>query len=1366
MGRIFLLLFAVFFLSLSLTSQNDVYTFRHLSTADGLSQSSVIAIKQDRLGQMWFGTRDGLNKYDGTSFTVYRNMPEDSLSISNSDILSLEEDRSGNIWVGTYNGLNRYDPRKDLFTRYFHTNSPHSLSNNMVLCIRELASGEIWMGTAYGISLYDPEEDSFITVSATPGEPRSLPDNFISAVLETANGDIWIGTSRGICRLLKREGNLFYFKSYKASDGVELYVRDMVEDPEGDIWIGTKDNGLYKLYTATGKVRPFSGDGADGKIDKDVRTLTIDKDGVLWAGTYNGINTIAPDGAVRKILNRPGKISGLSRNTVKSVYTDKKGSVWIGAYYGGINIWDKANVNFTNYRRTTEPNSLGYDVVSSIEGDRQGNLYFGTEGGGITVRNAETGKVDYLQVHNGLPGNNIKSMYLTGEEQLWIGTFNAGIAVYDTRIGKFTEDVLPGPFRDFLDRVGIYAIEKSDTDTFWLGTFGKGLVRYDSNNKAFFVLRHDPEDLNSISSDQIRTILADADTIWAGTPRGLNRLVFDKKNPGTPEIKHFFYDPEKLSGDDILTVFKDSKKHVWVGTKSRGLFRWDGNTFTNEQLRTDNQYITAIHGIIEDEKGDLWISSNQGIVKYGPRTGITKLYNQKDGLVSNEFNDNACLRLASGKIYFGGPMGVSSFDPAEIAVNAYTPRVILTDFKVRNESVNNNQEGEILEKSISYTRALTLNYDKANFSIHFAIPNFINATNNQYAYRLIGLDDQWNTTFATEASYTIQKPGTYRFEVKGANNDGVWNETPTVLEITVRPAPWRSWWAFTLYALLIVLALYGLIRIMKSKARLRHELELEHLERERVKEINRTKLQFFTNISHEFRTPLTLILGPLQQLLSDYKGSNKMYKKLLVIESSANHLLQLINRLMDFRKLESERYRLQSAEGNIVKFLREIYLSFTEYAKAGNYTYTFETPDEEILVYYDRNKLEHVFYNLLSNAFRYTPNGGEIKLKVGRGNKNLIVEVKDSGIGIPDAYIDRIFDRFFEIGRPGKPENYNKGTGIGLSLAKSNVELHKGNISVKNRKSGGAVFKVKLPLGKEHLSGEEILTDFKFSDDISLYTGQSEKIEWQEEQEVHDLVTDESKNTVMIVEDNAALRAFIVNLIRKDYNVIEAENGKVAMKKALKYIPDLIVNDVIMPEMVGTELCASLKENLKTSHIPVILLTSRTSLVYKFEGLESGADDYISKPFNVKEFLLRIRNLLESTQRLKKKFSSEDHLTPSEITVSSMDEQLLKKALRIVEDNISDEQFDIPAFCTELGVSRTMLFTKIKAWTNFTPNEFIREIRLKRAAQLLEQDKLNISQVGYKVGFRNPKYFARCFRKKFGMTPTEYIDRFSADYVE
>ena len=449
-----------------------------------------------------------------------------------------------------------------------------------------------------------------------------------------------------------------------------------------------------------------------------------------------------------------------------------------------------------------------------------------------------------------------------------------------------------------------------------------------------------------------------------------------------------------------------------------------------------------------------------------------------------------------------------------------------------------------------------------------------------------------------------------------------------------------------------------------------------------------------------------------------------------------------------------------------MKFLEEIYLSFSEYAKEGNYNYTFESSDESILVYYDRSKLERVFYNLISNAFRFTPNDGDIKFKITKNNKNIFIAVEDNGVGIAEEHVDKIFDRFFEIEiHNNSKEGYNKGTGIGLSIAKNIVSLHKGTINVKNNSSKGTIFEVVIPLGRAHLSNEEILNDFKTSDDLSQYVAQLETSKIEFEDDIEDFVVDVDKPSVLIVEDNKPLRSFIKNLLKKDYTIIEAENGEIGLEKALQFIPDLIISDVIMPIMAGTEMCSKIKENLKTSHIPVMLLTARSSLIYKFEGLESGADEYISKPFNIKEFKLKVKNMLEGVNRLKNKFSNNNTLSPSEITVSSVDEQLLKKAFEIIENNISNEQFDIPFFCEELGVSRTMLFTKIKAWTNFTPNDFIQEIRMKRAIQLLEQNKINISQVSYKVGFKNPKYFSKCFQKKYGETPSQYQNRFSNHFL-
>ena len=1344
-------------------SQTNKYRLNNLSTVNGLSQSSVIAIHQDEIGQMWFGTRDGLNKYDGNRFTVFRNNPKDSTSISNNDILSIQKDKSGNLWIGTYNGLNCYNPVKNTFKQYFHANNDKSLCNNTVWDIKEIKN-EIWIGTSSGLSIYNKTAKNFISLFHSSSNRFSLPNNFVLSILETKRGVIWIGTAKGLCKLISRKNGVFSFQQINSSEnGESLFVQSIKEDAAGNLWIGTKTNGIYKYDKASKKLISLLENGLQNGIDVDVRSIDIDTKGSLWIGTYSGISVMHNNGTIQKIVNNPDKVTSLSK--VKSIYTDKKGSVWVGTYYNGVNIWDVSNINFSNLSQNSGKQALSFDVISSIVADKNQNIYFGTEGGGITILDKKTETTRFLSAskNSEFSGNSVKSMLFSEKGVLWIGTFSKGLSAYDTHSQQYITNTISPDLRNLLNETGVYVIKKgSSNDILWLGTFGKGLIRYDTSNHTYQIIGNDNYSNNFLSSNRIRTLLIDKnDNIWIGTQSGLNQINlndFDNKNY---RVKHYFFDNNVLSGDDILTLFQDNKNRIWVGTKAKGLYLFNGKTFNKINIHIGNTAITSIHSISEDSKNNLWLSSNYGIIRYNPAKNSLIVFNQKDGLVGNEFNDNSILRLGSNKFYFGGPLGVSYFDSDHIAVNSYSPQVILTSFNIKNQTVNVNTNQDVLDKSITYTKSLTLSYDKANFSINFAIPNFINSTNNRYSYRLVGLDNNWTTTKNTEAVYTIQKPGTYIFEVKGANNDGVWNKFPTTLEIVVEPAPWKSSWAFLLYFLIIGAALYWLAWIIKSKETLKKELEFEYLEAEINKENTAAKLQFFTNISHEFRTPLTLILGPLQQILSNYNGSNEMYKKLMVIESSSNHLLSLINRLMDFRKFENKQFVLESAQGNIVKFLNEIFLSFTEYAKDGNYTYTFSTSDEEILVYYDRYKLERVFYNLISNAFRYTPKGGVISMSIKKEEKDIVIEIGDSGVGISEEYIDKIFDLFFEIPTHQQVENnYNKGTGIGLSIVKNIVNLHKGTITVENKSSKGAIFSVKLPLGKEHLSENEIFKDFKLSDDLSLYTSQLNEIESNEEEAI-DLDTNNEKLTILIVEDHKVLRNFMKNLLKPEYNVLVAENGMKGLKKALKYVPDLVVSDVIMPEMVGTELCAKIKENIKTSHIPVILLTSRTSFVYKIEGLESGADDYISKPFNLIEFKLRIKNLLKSTQRLKEKFSSQNVFSASEITTSSIDEQLFKKALKVVEENISNEQFDVQFFCSELGVSRTMLFTKVKAWTNFTPNEFIHEIRMKRAAQLLEQTTMNISQVSYKVGFNNPKYFSKCFQKKYGETPTQYMNRFS-----
>ncbi len=1332
-------------------AQQNTYVFNHLTSKDGLSQSSAIAIHQDQLGQIWVGTRDGLNKYDGTKITVYRSQPDNPNSISNNDILAIQEDAEGYLWIGTYNGLNKYNPKTNTFTRYFHTQDANSLSNNVVWTLKVLSNDKICIGTTEGLSIYDKTTDTFTNYlnNKTSGGVH------VTSILETQNGALYLGTHKSLLKSKTLSSPKFEVLSTQE----HLYVQDLIEADHNIILIATQAKGILTYTPLTESYSSYALKNAEVMDNRNVRRLLFDADGKLWAGTYNGLFIIDKKRRVLALKSDLDAKYSLSKNSIKSLFKDDKGSIWVGTYYGGINIWDRSNANFRTLTENRKSKGLNYNVVSSIAAYKD-VVFLGTEGGGLNLFNRSTGAYSYIHSGNSsIKGNNIKALMRSHKDELWIGTFKNGIELYDLKTRRLTTETLPEALIQRLEHTGVYAIKEDASHAIWIGTFGQGVIKFDVETHEIQTFQYSESEVNTLSSNLIRTICVDSKyNIWVGTEKGLNKITT------TGTISHFFYDKTVQYGDDILSVYEDQAHTIWVGTKSKGLYVYNDGHFKAVDLKLNGAQVPAVNSILEDNKQCLWMSTNLGIVTFDTQRKQTKLFNQKEGLISNEFNNNACLKMGAAKFYFGGPSGVTYFDVNALKTNTYVPEVVLTDFTIKNNDLKADATPKLEVLTLPFTKTIDLDYDQGNFSISFALPSYINSSNNSYKYRLKGLENEWNVTATGLAVYTIQKPGDYKFEVMGANGDGIWNPKVTTVQIKVAPAPWRTWWAFVIYGFLILIALHILITILKSKAALKHELDLEHIETERAKEEHKTKLQFFTNISHEFRTPLALILGPLHQIIEDYKGSSAIYKKLLVIENSAGHLLHLINRLMDFRKFENNLFKLEAAEGNIVKFLREIYLSFTEFAKNGEYDFEFESAYEHILVYYDRNKLERVFYNLISNAFRYTPKGGVITIKVKKYANEVVIEVRDSGVGVSEEYRDKIFERFFEMSVNNKPENkYNKGTGIGLSIAKNIVELHKGKIEyTTNRDGKGSVFSVSLALGKAHLETSEILNDFKFSDDLSQYVTQLEDVTLPLEEDMAD-VKIEDKPTLLLVEDNKDLRKFIKSLLVTDYNVMEAENGSLAFAIAKKEALDLIVSDVIMPEMTGTELCAAIKGELKTSHIPIILLTSRSSLIFKLEGLERGADDYISKPFDIKEFKLRVKNLLQSREKLKQKFIASDGLDSEDVLVSSYDEKLYKKALELVKKNIANEQFDIPYFCSELGVSRTMLFTKIKAWSSLTPNEFILHFRMKRAVQLLEQGKLNISQVSYQVGFKNPKYFSKCFQKKIGQTPSQYASKFSSE---
>ncbi|WP_288956109.1 two-component regulator propeller domain-containing protein [uncultured Polaribacter sp.] len=1343
--RLFLI---VFFLKIYfLQSQINNFNFRNINISDGLSSSTVNFITQDIRNQIWLATNNGLNRFNGEEFVVYRNIPEDKTTLSSNDVRTILEDKDGDLWIGTYNGLNKYDPKKNQFKRYFSSSDRESLTGNRIFCSFEMKNGNIWFGTEDGISIYRKKQDNFIRFLKN----RKKPTLFLDIHVDKKN-TVWLATHHGLKEITRSKEGKFGNQTYLLRNlEKRFFIYKIFELEPNVLALATKYHG-FLLFNK--KTKEFScPEEFNFFKNLEVKDLHKDEDKNLWLATTTGLFIATPSKKIIAVNSSIYEDIGSVKNHFKKIYKDKNGSIWLATQDIGVMTWHKSNQNFKRFK-----NSITYNnITNCLTSDDENNIYYGTEGGDLNKIDSTGVVTKIFEVQNSEKTTiyPIKSLY-RDKNLLWIGVMKNGIKIYDLKSKKEIKNHLSFQLRRRLKEVSVLDIKKGSGNTIWIATIGRGLIKYDTKNKKMKTFNS-----RQLKSSFVKIIHPDKKNLIVV---GSDYLSFFKsKKKGVFKISNY-PSVEDSSRLNIVSVYKDSRGLIWVGTRTRGLYKFTKDKKYESVIVSAKNRIFAVNGILECSKGILWLSTDKGIVKYNPITKESVIYNQQTIAQNNDFRIHAAFKKNS-KFYFGSKQGVIAFEPNKIIKLKNTPAVILSNLSIKNSEIDALNKNETILKNINSSKEIVLPHNNASFSINYAFPNYINSNKNQYAYRLLGLDNSWVYTKQTEAFYTLQTAGTYIFQVKSSGYDGVWDHKVTELSISIKPAPWRTWWAYTIYFIVLFALVFGISWIVQSKSRLKNKLELELVAKRNIEDLNTAKLQFFTNISHEFRTPLTLIIGPLQKILQNYTGSSEIYKKLKVIEGSTDHLLRLINRLMDFRKLESNQFQLQAAEGNIVIFLKEIFLSFSEFAKNGNYNYQFFSSEDEILVFYDRYKLERVFYNLISNAFRYTNEGGDIFLKIKKVEEQVIIEIEDSGIGIEEEFIDKIFDRFFEIAIHKQIQaDYTKGTGIGLSIAKNIVKLHHGDIYVKNLNPNGAQFSVKLKLGKDHLLEKEVVKNYKNSDDVSQYVIQIAMPKDEVNNNVTELLNKEKKYTILIVEDNIVLRSFIKEILKPSYNILEAENGKIAFEKAIQHIPDLIISDVVMPEMVGTELCSKIKTSIETSHIPVILLTSRTSLVYKFEGLESGADDYITKPFNLMEFTLKIKNLVDSRQQLKDKFSASNNLDFVDTRFTYLDKNLLEKSHQIIKKNLANENFNVIQFAEELGVSRSLLFTKIKVWANTTPKEFIQQIRLKHAAKLLEATHLSVSEVGYKVGFKRPKYFSQCFKKKYGLTPTEFSDKFTKNF--
>ncbi|WP_020533144.1 hybrid sensor histidine kinase/response regulator transcription factor [Flexithrix dorotheae] len=1341
--------------------------FAKLTTEDGLSSVSVFSISQDYQGFMWFGTRDGLNKYDGNSFTIYRNDPSDKFSISGNYIRTTLEDSNRNFWVGTSNGLCLYDREKDAFIRVKRDSLNLQNQNELgILSLAEDNQGNLWVGS--GVGLYQIPRDNFrklIHFNELVRNGEKKPENIaINHIFTEKNGFIWIGSSQGLYRI-----NLDAFGKYKVrkypisqEPGNEKpdhlnQISSIVRDAKGRLIVTTRGGyGVNVLNEKTGIFRHYINHPNDLQIkNTDFRTVFLDKDGVLWLGSFKGLSYY--DEASAKLVtfnHHPDLPHSLGDNSVRPIYQDNKGSIWIGTYFGGISLLDQHQFRFKNYQPPAYSNSISYSAVSGMEEDNKGNIWIGTEGGGLNYFNpdAETFKL-FSKAKNNLNHDNIKDLCYDSRGNLWVGMYNGGINLRRKGSENFENFILDSS-ANIAEKRDVYTIEEDLEGKIWFGTMSGELFSYDYQENQ--LVKH-PKNF-----PPIRKIISDKKgNIWVGSK---NNLWFKSINSNQWDL---ILGKANDLNFEIYSLLEDTEDNIWIGTFGGGMIRYNPGTKSCKHFTTKEGLLgNSVFGILEDDSRNLWISTDKGISKFSNKDSLFHHFDNRDGLPKDFFNYNAYLKSGKGEMYFGSVNGFTRFFPDSIQLNDFVSPIIITGLRLFNQPVKIGGEDGILNQNISLSRELVFNYQQNIFTLEFANLNFILPQKNTYAYKLKGLESEWNYVSTPFATYTNLSPGTYTFMVKGANNDGIWNEKPTELRIKILPPPWKTWWAFSIYIILMTFGLYMLVRFTKIKARLQHQLELESINQARQEEIHQEKLRFFTNISHEFRTPLTLISGPLENLFRQKTGDKGIQKDLLLIKKNTDRLLRMVNQLLEFRRYETGNMNLKVAEGNLVKFTKEIVLAFGQLAEEKEIELSFIPAQPEIKVYFDRDQMEKVWFNLLSNAIKFTPEGGKIQvvLKMNDGYADLpkggiIAMVENTGVPIPSGDLRRIFERFYQS---DKQHTGKGGSGIGLALSKSIVQGHGGEILAESFAESGEMgknrFIFQLPLGREHFTATQIISNFKDSESNVHYAfgkvplnGEISPAKPQEPAGFK-----KEAPLVLVVEDNTDVRDFIKSILANDYQIIEADSGVTGLKKAKSSIPDLIVSDVMMPEMDGIEFCKQIKNDISTCHIPVILLTARTSLIYKVQGFENGADDYVTKPFSMELLSTRVANLIASRKMLRQKFSREVVLQPTNIAITPPDEVFLEKALKIIEENMANENFNVAEFSKEMGMSRPVLYRKIKALTDLSIIDFIKSVRLKKAALLLGQKELSITDIAIKTGFSDARYFRKCFKAEFGVSPSSF----------
>lgn len=1311
----------VIFLTLPFVGRAQQYYFRHYQVEHGLSHNTVFCSIQDKLGFLWFGTKDGLNRFDGYTFKVFRHSATDSRTLSNNMVRSLDIDSNGMLWVGTDEGLDRYNPNTETFTHITENGNSvrsiiHDNQNNCwfvagASLVRYntkwgkltdywpwqkfeatsvvFINGTAWIATTTGtIERMDITHHTFTSYDLfEPG--AKVPSRYITKIYHLAGNKIYAASiGQGFKEFdisTLRTKNLLSYNS----EGTAIYVHDIIGYNANEYWIAT-ESGIY-IYDST-------------------------------KGTFLNL---------RKRFNDPYSISD---NAVQCLSRDAEGGMWAGTYFGGINYYPKRYSVFNKYYPEAEPNSLKGNVVREIVKDDYGNLWVGTEDNGLNKLASDghtwthyspggAGSITNSNIHALLPLKN----------ELFIGTFERGLDVMNIGSGKIERVFLAGPDSNRLKSNFTMCIYKTREGQILIGTT-RGFFKYNPKNKDFTLIDKIP------SNDFVYCIREDySGMIWVGTARdGIYR--YNPKNNTGSRLNYHYPVKNVLSTTTVNCIFEDSNKKLWFATEGLGLWRYDPENdsykFYDMSNGLPSNYIFRVE---EDNSANLWISTTRGLVCLNPANDNVKVYTKANGLLSDQFNYNSSFKNSDGTLYFGCVRGMISFNPAAFRENDVTTApVYITGFQVNNKEISVGEADSLLRRSIISTKRIDLNYTQSSFSIDFAALSFPAPEMTHYKYIMKGLE-KYETELKTNRKvyFTQLKPGHYSFVVRAAGNNGIWTK-PTVLDIDIAPPFYENTWAYITYALIFLLTVYYLLRNYHRRTAERNKRIIENLENDKEKQIYNAKIEFFTNIAHEIRTPLTLIKGPMEKVIKRAEHVPEIHNNLKIMERNTNRLLDLTNQLLDFRKAETSGFSLSFVKTNINDLLNSIYLLFKPTAEQMNISYSLKQPDKILYAYIDIEAFTKIISNLINNAIKYCSNVVQIELADNISQTSTFtIEIRNNGDLIPYQMREKIFQPFFRM----KETEKQMGTGIGLSLSRSLAELHNGILLLENPIDNLNIFNLTLPIHQEK--------EFDLQNTPNENNGQIE-------QSPKDEYIAFMKPAILLVDDNPEILDFVADDLSEKYAVIKSLSGQEALDMMGIDNIQLIISDVMMPGMDGFELCRLIKTNLDYSHIPVILLTAKNTLQSKIEGLENGADAYIEKPFSPEYLQVQIANLLTNRSKIKEHFANSPLAHIRSMAYSNTDEAFLEKLNSVINKNIQNPDLDVQQIANFLNMSKPTLYRKVKGISDLTINELINITRLKVAAKLLEESDYKIYEVADIVGYTSQSQLGRNFLKQFGTTPTDY----------